>query len=145
VSESQGDEREIRNLVARYCHAIAEGDDGAWAETWAQDGEWRVLGQALRGRDAIVAHYRKLVTGVAWVVQHAHHGLVDVQGDLASGRWLVMEHVRRDDGSALLNVARYRDRYARGRDGAWRFALRDLRVTYMGPPDLSGPPFPRVD
>lgn len=47
-----------------------------------------------------------------------------------------------ENGSALLNVGRYRDRYERGDDGTWRFALREFRVTYMGPPDLSGASFP---
>ena len=52
----QEDERAIRNLVARYCHAIAERDDAAWVATWAEDGEWTLLGAAIRGREAILAH-----------------------------------------------------------------------------------------
>ena len=30
MSDERDDERAIRNLVARYCHAIAERDDGEW-------------------------------------------------------------------------------------------------------------------
>jgi len=143
LNESQpNDERAIRNLVARYCHAIAERDDEAWAATWAEDGEWRVLGSTLRGRDAILAHYRKLVAGVRWVVQHATDGIVELHGDEASGRWLIVEFLQWNAGPGGQNVGRYQDRYVRGRDGEWRFARRELHATYLGPPDLSAPPWP---
>ena len=131
------DEREIRTLVARYCHAIGERDDDAWAATWAEDGEWVVLGTAVQGRDAILAHYRKLVGGVRWVVQLAHDGLVEIEGDTAHGRWQILELLQWSHGAGAHNVGRYRDRYARGRDGEWRFARREFHLVYHGPPDLS--------
>lgn len=134
------DDRAIRDLVARYCHAIAERDDDAWLATWAQDAEWRVLGRTLQGREAILDFYRKLVAPVAWVVQHAHDGIVEIDGDAASGRWQITEHLQWRDGGGGFNVGRYRDTYTRGDDGAWRFALRDLRIFYLGPPDLSAEP-----
>lgn len=141
MSDSQReDEREIRNLVASYCHAIAERDDEAWAATWAEEGEWLVLGAHVRGRAAILAHYRKLVAPVRWVVQVAHDGIVEVAGDTATGRWLILELLQWPDGRGAQNVGRYRDRYVRGRDGAWRFARRQFHATYLGPPDLSGAP-----
>jgi uncharacterized protein (TIGR02246 family) len=132
-----GDERAIRALVARYCHAIAEQDDPAWAATWAEDAEWRVLGKAVHGREAILAHYRKLVAGVRWVVQFALDGLVEVRGDAAEGRWQILELLQWSNGTGGQNVGRYRDRYARGADGEWRFARRELHLVYLGPPDLS--------
>ncbi len=143
MSDSQqADERAIRNLVARYCHAIAERDDAAWGATWAEDGEWLVLGARVRGREAVLAHYRKLVAPVRWVVQFAHDGIVEVKGDLATGRWQILEFLQWQDGRGGQNVGRYRDQYVRGADGEWRFAQRRLRVTYVGAPDLSGAPPP---
>jgi uncharacterized protein (TIGR02246 family) len=143
MSDSQqADERAIRNLVARYCHAIAERDDEAWAATWSEDGEWRVLGATVRGREAVLAHYRKLVAPVRWVVQVAHDGIVELEGDTAVGRWLILEWLQWQDGRAGQNVGRYRDSYVRGADGQWRFAERRFHATYLGPPDLSGPPAP---
>jgi uncharacterized protein (TIGR02246 family) len=137
---TQRADRAIRNLVARYCHAIAERDDEAWAATWAEDGEWLVLGAAVRGREAILAHYRKLVTGTRWVIQIAHNGIVEVEGSAARGRWLILEHLQWANGRGGENVARYRDDYVRGGDGEWRFARRELHATYLGTPDLSGAP-----
>lgn len=132
------DERAIRELVARYCHAIADADDESWTDTWAEDGEWIVLGRTVRGREAIVAHYRKLVEPVRWVVQIAQNGLIDVTGDTARGRWMILEWLQWEAGGGAQNVGQYRDRYRRGADGSWRFAQRDLRLLYLGPPDLSG-------
>src|SRR5688572_4329322 len=133
------DDQEIRDLVSRYCHAIAERDDAAWADTWAEDGEWVVLGSTVRGRDAILAHYQKLVSGVSFVVQFAHNGLVEIQGDTAKGRWLIAEYLQGAQGRGGQNLARYRDDYARGADRRWRFARRELVPTYLGAADLSTP------
>ena len=133
------DDRAIRDLVASYCHAIAERDDKAWADTWAEDAEWLVLGSTLRGRDAIFAHYKSLVSGVRWVVQQTTDGIVEVDGDVARGRWLVVEFLQGARGHGGQNVARYRDDYVRCADGRWRFQRRELFVTFFGPADLSDP------
>ncbi len=137
MERSVEDELAIRNLVARYCHAIAERDDKAWADTWAEDGEWHVLGQEVRGREAVLAHYLKLVATAKWVVQVATDGAIEVTGDSATGRWQIQETIQTQDGRAALNVGRYRDRYRRGADGVWRFARREFRTSYFGAPDLS--------
>jgi uncharacterized protein (TIGR02246 family) len=142
MADAERDEREIRNLVARYCHAIVEQDDAAWADTWAEDAAWLVLGAEVHGRAAILEHYRKLVARMRWVVQVAHDGLVEVAGDAATGRWLILEFLQTQDGRGGQNVARYRDRYVRCADGRWRFARRELTATYFGPADLSGGPLP---
>ncbi len=136
----QDDDRAIRDLVARYCHGIAEKDDKAWADTWAEDGEWVVLGSTVRGRDAIFAHYKNLISGVSWVVQYASDGIVEVDGDTATGRWQIVEWLQWGNGTGGQNIARYRDDYVRCSDGRWRFKRRALTPTYFGPTDLAGVP-----
>jgi ketosteroid isomerase-like protein len=91
----------------------------------------------VRGRAAILAHYQKLISSVRWVMQFAHNGLVEIEGDVARGRWLIAESMQGASGAGGQNVARYRDDYARGADGRWRFARRELHVTYVGRADLS--------
>ena len=134
------DERAIRNLGARYCHAIGASDDDAWAATWAEDGDWRVLGNTARGRAAALEHYRKLVANISWVVQMAFDGIVEVDGDRAEGRWQILEYLQWQGGKGGQNVGHYRDEYVRGADGEWRFAVRDFQPIYLGPPDLSAAP-----
>jgi len=142
IEEKLADELAIRALVARYCHGIAERDDAAWADTWAADAQWKVLGQDLSGRDAILAFYRKAVAGARWIVQVATDGLIELAGDEATGRWQILETIQTKDGRAMVNVGRYSDRYRRDRDGRWRFARREFRFSYAGPPDLSAPAQP---
>jgi uncharacterized protein (TIGR02246 family) len=126
----------VRALVARYCHAIASRDDAAWADTFAKDAEWNVLGRTARGRDEILAFYRQLVSGCAWVAQRATDGILEVDGDRATGRWIIVETMQRTDGAALTNIGTYQDEYRRCEDGRWRFARRVFSPIYMGPPDL---------
>jgi len=132
-------DRAIRDLVATYCHAIAERDDRAWADTWAEDGEWTVLGKTVRGRGAIFEHYKKLISGVRWVVQQATDGIVEIEGDAARGRWQIVEFLQAGDGAGGQNIARYRDDYVRCADGRWRFQRRALTATYFGPAHLDAP------
>jgi uncharacterized protein (TIGR02246 family) len=134
------DELAIRNLVARYCHAVSERDDAAWASTWTADAEWRVLGNTVRGRDEVLAHYRRIVSGIRWVMQFATNGVIEPDGDAARGRWLVVETAQLQGGRPVLNLGQYLDRYRRDADGAWRFARREFRNAYLGPPELGAEP-----
>ena len=140
MDRSVADELAIRKLVARYCHAIADRDDKAWAECWCADGEWNVLGQSVRGREAILAHYQKLIAGCRWVEQVATDAVVEVAGDTASGRWRIAETIFMKEGPAMVNRGSYADAYRRESDGVWRFARRDFKGNYFGAPDLSGKP-----
>jgi ketosteroid isomerase-like protein len=139
------DELALRALVARYCHAIAQRDDDAWAATWAPDAEWQVLGKTLRGREAILAHYQALVRDVRLVMQFADNGLIELEGDRARGRWLVTETIQWNDGRAGLNLGVYRDDYRQDPAAGWRFARREFLLRYFGPPDLSAVPAPRSE
>ncbi len=135
------DELAIRGLVARYCQAIQTSDQAAWADTFAEDGEWTVVGRKATGRDEALALFRELV-GDSWVRQTATDGVIEVQGDEGKGQWLVHEFVKMSGGQVLMNLGIYRDAYVRCADGAWRFASRSFRAVYMGPPDLSGNTLP---
>ena len=142
-SRALADELAIQALVARYCHAVSGRDDEAWAACWADDAEWSVLGKTVRGREAILAHYLAIVSGLRFVVQVAASPVIELAGDEASGRWLMSETLQTTDGRAAVNLGVYLDRYRRERDGAWRFGRREFQSRYLGPPDLSAAPRPR--
>lgn len=136
MGDSMKDEREIRNLVARYAYAIESGDVEGWSRTWADEGEWDVLGVTNRGREAVVKHLEKLLGGLDFVVQIASGGVLEVGSDTATGRWAVTEHGRFAGGAPLFTLGVYRDNYVRV-EGEWRFARRAFHATYIGPPDMS--------
>lgn len=127
----------IRELVARYSEAVSRGDAKAFAETWAEDGEWLLLGQRAVGPEAATAQWQRLVRGFDFVVQLCHGGIIEVEGATATGRWQISEHGRGLDGSSFFSLGFYADRYVCV-EGRWRFQSRNFEAVYAGPPDLSG-------
>lgn len=134
---SADDQCEIRNLVARYAHAVGERDEAAWSSTWAADAEWHILGQTHTGREAIVGFWKRAVAGFPFILQQASSGLVEVDGDRARGRWSVTEWANDADGSGRATFGTYHDEYRR-LDQGWRFQVRRFEMIYSGPTDLKG-------
>jgi hypothetical protein len=138
MNESRvADELEIRNLVARYSDAVLRSDSETWLETWAQEGEWELLGERSRGHEALAARLEALTGGLEYVMQSTGGGIVEIDGKGAHGRWTVTEHARTKAGTGLFTMGAYSDQYCQ-EQGAWRFARRHFSLFYMGPPDLSG-------
>lgn len=131
------DELAIRELVTRYADAVTDYDEKAWAETWAQEGRWELMGRTTDGRDATVALWKELMPIFKGVIQVPHSGVIELNGDTASARWTIAEYGRRQDDGASFMLGTYYDRYRRESDG-WRFVERRMEPLYLGPPDLSG-------
>ncbi|MED5263335.1 MAG: nuclear transport factor 2 family protein [Myxococcota bacterium] len=136
MEDSIRDELAIRELVARYAATVGNGDVEGWSRTWAEDGEWEVLGQTSRGREAVTNRLEELLGGLEFVVQMASGGILEIRGDQATGYWQITEHGRFAGGNPLFTLGAYRDRYVRV-EGDWRFARRGFHAIYVGPPDMS--------
>ena len=132
------DRQQIIDLVHRYSDAVTRKDRRQWAATWAAESRWDLgKGHTTTGRDEIIAFWQSSVDQLDIVVQLVHNGTVDVDGETASGRWYVSEHLRRATGALGMLLAWYDDTYTRV-DGEWLFASRTLVRLYHGAPDLSG-------
>lgn len=134
-------ELEIRGLVARYADAVSRRDEKAFGPTFATDGEWHLLGNVARGREKAVALWKALISNFPFVVQIASGGIIEVDGERATGTWYITEHNRDAKGGAMLVIGVYRDDYVR-EDGRWCFARRRFAPLYMGTPDLAAQPIP---
>jgi len=129
---------DIAELVHRYADAVTTRDLDRWTACWADDAIWTLRpGRPAIGRDDIVALLLSALSTLDGVVQNVLNGEVRIDGDRASGRWHIQEHLRRVTGEPVLFLAHYDDTYTR-RDGRWYFASRTLVTHYQGPPDLSG-------
>jgi len=131
------DEMGLRNLMARYADAVNRYDAGAWIGTWAEDGEWNLLGTPVRGREAILTLWHQMMGGFEFALLLPSSSLFAVQGERASGHWYLHEYNRDREGRAGVNVSRYDDTYVR-RDGEWLFQSRRYTFLYNGAPDFSG-------
>lgn len=131
------DRDEILALVHRYSDAVCRKDRTQWAATWADDALWDLgKGRLTKGKTSIVEFWQAAVNSLNVVVQLVHNGTISIDGETATGRWYISEHMERSSGIVGMLLAWYDDTYIRV-DGEWLFAGRILASLYHGPPDLS--------
>jgi len=135
------DELAIRDLVARYADAVNRHAEEDWAATWAPDGVWKMMGNTLEGRDAVVGMWRGAMGFFSFVVQLIHSGTVEIEGETARGRFYLTEMGHTAAGDKMLTIAVYHDELAKI-DGHWLFTRRQFEPLYQGGPDLNGKAIP---
>ncbi|MGI5440201.1 MFS transporter [Streptomyces shenzhenensis] len=122
------DVQAIRQLRARYCHAL---DDQRWddlIDTFTEEGIFVGLATA-QGRENLKEFFSALSDGPidAWWHFSANE-TVEIDGDRAAGMtWLWQPCVV--EGRAQVAAGRYVDRMVRCTDGRWRFEER--RVSFF--------------
>jgi len=134
-------ESAIKSIISTYAQAVTTRDDSLWSSTWSEKGIWELMGQAPEGRDAVVAYFSALMGNIAFVYQLAGEGSIEIDADgtRGTGRVPTVEFAKFGDGPGTLLLGTYEDVYV-FEDGRWLFGERRMRIQYMGPPDLSGPP-----
>ena len=123
----------IRELIEAYGDAVFRRDADAFAETWAEDAEWHIMGETRSGRDAIRTHWATLMEGFAFAAMFWTGGGCRIDWDRGSGSWYALEMLHRKGGEAVLVCGRYEDEYVRDAGGVWRFARR--RYTMLHSPN----------
>ena len=136
-------ESAIRSLVSTYAQAVVARDGAGWQSTWSKDGVWELMGQAPRGRDALLEHWNTLMGGIQFVYQLAGEGkiAIDANGERGTGQFPTVEFAKFGEGAGSLLLGTYHDEYVL-EDSQWLFAKRRMQIHYMGPSDLSGTPVP---
>jgi ketosteroid isomerase-like protein len=133
------DRVEIEALRGEFSDAVMNRDYGRVASLFTPGGALRMpnVPVELSGREEIRAWGERVPEFVDFFVQNTHPGMVQLDGDTASGRAYMFELIGLRDGSAELNYAIYHDRYQRTPDG-WRFAERRYEVRYHDTTPLTG-------
>ncbi len=126
------DKLEIRELVARYDHAIDSGDPEGWAATFTEDGSWNG-GVVVSGQAELLAFARGLPANPAFAAfRPSFHFFANVlveETTPGEARLLcdnLMLQPRAGAGVAALTAAGYDD-IVRRVDGRWLFASRRWR------------------
>jgi len=129
-------ESAIHQLHARFQDAVWRKDAEAFANCFANDGEWKIAGLHVRGRDSIrsqiaarlgICERVRIILGIP---------LLDLGPGAATSRVPVTEFARLRDGTSALTLGIYYDRYIE-EDGRWCFSWRHFGLHYRGPLDLS--------
>ena len=126
----------IRQLHARFCDAVWRQDAEAFANCFAENGEWKIAGMHICGRAEIGSLIAKFLAACERVLVMPSIPLLEVGDGSATGRLHLLEFAKMRDGSSALTVGVYYDRYVE-EGGAWRFQWRHFALHYRGPTDLS--------
>lgn len=135
------DRLEIEALRGEHADALNMGDYDRFASLFTNDAVWRMPDVNLEfvGRKEIRTECQRLGDDWEYFVQNTHPGVIQLEGDTASGRDYIYEIGRQRDGRSVVNYALFHDRYQRTPDG-WKFAERVYEVKYLDTTPLAGSP-----
>ena len=135
------DRVEIEALRGEFTDAAMMGDYDRAASLFTPDGALRMpnVPAELVGQDQLRAWGERVPNFVEFLIQNTHPGIIQLDGDTATGRAYMSEIGRLLDGTAELNYAIYHDRYQRTADG-WKFTERVYEVRYHDTSPLTGSP-----
>jgi ketosteroid isomerase-like protein len=133
------DRVEIEALRGEFTDAVMMRDYGRAASLFTPDGALRMpnVPVELEGPEQIRAWGARVPEFVDFLVQTTHPGVIQLDGDTASGRAYMQEVLRTREGHAEVNYAIYHDRYQRTAAG-WRFTERVYEVRYVDTSPLAG-------
>lgn len=122
---------EIRELTARYCHGVVDGDVEAIVDLFCADGTFRMRNSGFTGHDEL----RGMYTGGVGAKTHKpfiQNHVIELTGpDTATGRCSVEIRIFQD-GEAKTAAGHYLDSYRR-EGGQWRFAERFYNSYHLAP------------
>jgi ketosteroid isomerase-like protein len=133
------DRVEIEALRGEFTDAVMMRDYDRGASLFTPDGVLQMpnVPVELAGREQIRVAGERLQGLWEYFVQTTHPGVIQLDGDTASGRAYMSELGRGRDGRSELNYAIYHDRYQRTGDG-WKFTERVYEVRYHDTSPLAG-------
>ncbi len=144
------DELAIRHLTARFSDCVNERDFEGFTDLWAARATWEIgppLQSRAAGVDAIVDMLRRLLKPQTGFMQMTHSGVVKIDGDRATARFIEREHgfgraAAADSADSFYeNLAVYNDELIREIDGKWRFARRSYVYRYLDTSRFGGQVF----
>ena len=132
------DRVEIEALRGEFTDSAMMGDYDRAASLFTPDGALRMpnIPAELIGQDQLRAWGERVPNFVEFLIQNTHPGIIQLDGDTATGRAYMSEIGRLLDGTSELNYAIYHDRYQRTADG-WKFTERVYEVRYHDTSPLS--------
>ncbi len=127
-------ERDIVRLIRDTWAAIDGKDWDAYADGFAVDGEFEIMGQRRKGREEIVAGPARDLAKFDGLQHLVMNEIVDVDGDRAVGQWYAIAvHVPDASNPAAHADVGLRYRFKARRDEArWRFEEAVIDIIWTG-------------
>ena len=124
------DRDEIRELTARYCHAVAAADVAGIVDLFCEDGSFCMGERTTKGKSALEKFYAGIATHppIPFIQNH----VIDELGEVEARARCSVEIRMVQDGEAVTTAGWYDDSYRRV-DGKWKFNERKFHVFHMVP------------
>lgn len=126
---------EIRELTARYCHGVVDGDADTIVSLFCTEGTFRSHTFSPTGHEALLEFYRSGVGGRTHKPFIQNHVIEFSDENHATGRCSVEIRVLQD-GLAYTQAGHYHDTYRR-ENGVWKFVER-YYIRYHDVPWVEG-------
>jgi ketosteroid isomerase-like protein len=136
------DRAAITDLVARFDDAVNRRDVAEFSSLWCDDAVWEIespMRMTTGGAAQIVATWQQMLGGTKWLFRGSFAGVLQVNGDAATGRWPCIETGTFADGKGYDNRAIYEDRYVR-RGERWLFQHRRYVYLWLSSEPVPGAP-----
>ena len=137
------DEAAIRNLAAAFADACMIADYQAFEKLWSEKSKWTIhqpVFSAAEGRPQIREMMHTLRERKAFFVQFVHSGIIKVDGNKASARWIMQEAAEGPAEFYYDNYAVYMDTLEKHGD-QWFFASRDYHYMWLNTHPFPGDVF----
>ena len=124
------DREEIRELTARYCHAIAAADVAGVVDLFCEDGSFCTDDRVTTGTAALTKFYSSLSESppIPFIQNHV---IDELQESKARARCSAEIRMVRD-GESVTTAGWYNDSLIRI-DGKWKFLERKFHIFHMVP------------
>ena len=124
------DREEIRELTARYCHAIAAADVAGIVDLFCEDGSFCTDDRVTKGTAALTKFYSSLSESppIPFIQNH----VVDELGESEAHGRCSAEIRMVQNGESITTAGWYSDSFRRV-DGRWKFLERRFHIFHMVP------------
>ena len=126
------DEAAIRDLAATFADAVTRNDKAHIASVWKKDAVFTIkapFNNVCNGVDEILTLLSSLRDVKDFFVQFVYSGLIDVQGNHATARWIMREFGK--GGEKYYHTAGIFSDEMEKVDGKWLFTARAWHFAYL--------------
>ena len=139
------DEAVIQDLAARFADAATRADYGTIRSLFTAEAVFMIgepFAVTCKGPDEIVALIHRLRDGKDFFVEFVHSGLIQLDGNMASARWLVREvglgAEKSGPGKSYYNNFGFFIDELEKVDGKWLFKTRTYPYLYLDTDQFTG-------
>lgn len=134
------DDLAIRNIVAKFADTATNGNYDGLKALWKSDGVFTInlpFYNTRTGADEIAAFIKTLREEKEFFVQFVHSGVIEVNGNNATARWIIHEVGQGPGEKYYNNYGLFNDKLEKI-NGEWFFASRSYDYMWIDTNKFSG-------